>query len=230
MPAYFITGTDTEIGKTTIASGLLHAARQAGLSTLAVKPVASGCERMPEGLRNSDALALWGECSLPARYDEVNPIAFEPAIAPHLAAREVGKPLMVEMLVRPIQAMLARKADFMVVEGAGGWRVPLEGTATLSDVAQVVGLPVILVVGVRLGCINHAVLTAEAITRDGLTLAGWVANIVDPQTSRLDDNLMTLHERLAAPCLGVVPYLPEATPAAVANHLTLNELQLRPVR
>jgi dethiobiotin synthetase len=226
MPAYFITGTDTEIGKTTIASGLLHAARRAGLSTAAIKPVASGCELTPEGLRNGDALSLWGECSLPLRYEEVNPLAFEPAIAPHLAAREVGTPLTVQALVEPIQAMQARNADFMLVEGAGGWRVPLEGQANLSDVAKSVGMPVILVVGVRLGCINHAVLTAEAIAHDGLRLAGWVANIVDPQTSRLNDNLATLHERLPAPCLGTVPYLAEATPAAVADCLDLTLLGL----
>ena len=224
MSAYFITGTDTEIGKTTIASGLLHVARLAGLSTAAVKPVASGCEMTPEGLRNSDALSLWGECSLPLSYAEVNPLAFAPAIAPHLAAREVGTFLTVDALVVPIRAMRAKQADFMLVEGAGGWRVPLEGEANLSDVARAVGFPVILVVGVRLGCINHAVLTAEAIAQDGLNLAGWVANIVDPQTSRLEDNLATLHERLPAPCLGTVPYLAEATPAAVADYLDLSQL------
>ncbi|TWI56753.1 dethiobiotin synthetase [Pseudomonas duriflava] len=224
MSAYFITGTDTEIGKTTIAAGLLHAARQAGYSTAAVKPVASGCEQTPEGLRNSDALALWGECSLPLRYEDVNPIALEPAIAPHLAAREIGIALTVESLVAPIQAMQARAADFTVVEGAGGWRVPLAGTASLSDVALAAGLPIILVVGVRLGCINHAVLTAEAIERDGLRLAGWVANIVDPHTSRLDDNLATLKERLSVPCLGIVPHLEQPLPAFVAAHLHLESL------
>lgn len=224
--AYFIAGTDTEIGKTTIACGLLHAARLAGLSTAAAKPVASGCERGPEGLRNADALALLGECSLPLRYEQVNPYAFEPAIAPHLAAREVGIRLGAASLAAPVAEVLAQGADFTLVEGAGGWRVPLAGEENLSDLAIRLGLPVILVVGVRLGCINHAVLSTEAILRDGLPLAGWVANVVDPATSRLEENLATLAERLPAPCLGRVPRLPAATPAAVAAHLDLGILEL----
>lgn len=222
--AYFVTGTDTEIGKTTIAAGLLHAARLRGLSTAAAKPVASGCQRTPQGLRNDDALALLAQCSLPLRYEEVNPLAFEPAIAPHLAAREVGVELTVTSLASPVRAILARNADFSLVEGAGGWCVPLAGHESLSDLAQALAIPVILVVGVRLGCINHAVLTAEAIERNGLELAGWVANIVDPQTSRLEENLATLGERLPAPCLGRVPYLEEASAAAVAQHLALERL------
>lgn len=224
--AYFITGTDTEIGKTTIAAGLLHAARLAGLSTAAAKPVASGCDITAEGLRNADALALLGECSLPLAYEQVNPFAFEPAIAPHLAAREMGVELSVAALSGPVRSVLELGADFTVVEGAGGWRVPLAGEESLSDLAVTLGLPVILVVGVRLGCINHAVLSAEAILRDGLQLAGWVANIVDPQTSRLEENLATLAERLPAPCIGRVPRMSSATPAAVAAHLDLGILDL----
>lgn len=225
MPhAYFVTGTDTEIGKTTIAAGLLHAARRAGLSTAAAKPVASGCVATAEGLRNDDALALLGQCSLPLRYEDVNPLAFAPAIAPHLAAREAGVQLDVASLQQAVGAILARGADFTLVEGAGGWRVPLSGQETLSDLPVALNLPVILVVGVRLGCINHAVLSAEAIARDGLRLAGWVANVVDAQTSRLDDNLATLAERLPAPCLGRVPRLQQATPTAVAEHLNLETL------
>ena len=222
--AFFVTGTDTEIGKTTIAAGLLHAARLAGLSTAAAKPVASGCEQTAQGLRNDDALALLGQCSLALDYAEVNPFAFAPAIAPHLAAREAGVELSVARLKPAVRHVLQRGADFTLVEGAGGWRVPLAGRETLADLAVALGLPVILVVGVRLGCINHAVLTAEAIARDGLRLAGWVANIVDPHTSRLEENLATLTERLAAPCLGQVPRLAQASPAAVASHLRLPAL------
>lgn len=222
--AFFVTGTDTEIGKTTIAAGLLHAARLDGLSTAAAKPVASGCEQTAAGLRNDDALALLGQCSLTLDYAEVNPFAFAPAIAPHLAAREAGVELSVARLQPAVQRVLAHGADFTVVEGAGGWRVPLAGRETLADLAVALGLPVILVVGVRLGCINHAVLTAEAIAHDGLHLAGWVANIVDPQTSRLEENLATLAERLPAPCLGRVPRLAVATPAEVAAHLSLSAL------
>ena len=222
--AYFVTGTDTEIGKTTIAAGLLHAARQQGLSTAAAKPVASGCVRTADGLRNDDALALLAQCSLPLHYEEVNPLAFAPAIAPHLAAREVGIKLDVASLLPPVQAILARGADFSLVEGAGGWRVPLAGEENLSDLAVALAIPVILVVGVRLGCINHALLSAEAIERDGLKLAGWVANIVEPKTSRLEENLATLTERLPAPCLGRVPHLGKVTAAAVAEHLKLELL------
>ena len=223
--AFFVTGTDTEIGKTTIAAGLLHAARLAGLSTAAAKPVASGCVQTEDGLRNDDALALLGECTVPLHYNEVNPLAFEPAIAPHLAAREAGVLLDVAALQGPVGAILAKQADFTLIEGAGGWRVPLAGQATLSDLAVALGLPVILVVGVRLGCINHALLSAEAIVRDGLQLGGWVANLVDPHTARLEDNLATLADRLPAPCLGYVPRLAEATPSLVSSCLNLDLLQ-----
>ena len=223
-PAYFITGTDTDVGKTTVAAGLLFAAREAGLSTAAGKPVASGCEHTPKGLRNADALALMAECSIPLTYHEVNPVAFEPAIAPHIAAREVGVTLTVESLLAPKQAILAKQAQFTLIEGAGGWRVPLSGQDSLSDLAQALDLPVILVVGVRLGCISHALLTAEAIARDGLQLAGWVANIIGPKNSRLEENLATLAERLPAPCLGRVPRLKSASAHAVAEHLQLDLL------
>ncbi|MEB0041802.1 MULTISPECIES: dethiobiotin synthase [unclassified Pseudomonas] len=222
--SYFITGTDTDVGKTTIAVGLLHAARQAGLSTAAGKPVASDCVAGPDGLRNSDALALMAECSVKLTYNEVNPIAFEPAIAPHLAAREAGVALTVQSLLEPMRNVLNKSADFTLIEGAGGWRVPLADQANLSDLAVALQLPVILVVGVRLGCINHALLTAEAIARDGLQLAGWVANIIDGKTSRLEENLATLAERLPAPCLGRVPRLKKPTAEAVAEFLHLELL------
>lgn len=219
--AYFVTGTDTDAGKTTVAAGLLHAARQGGLSTLAGKPVASGSVLTPQGLRNADALALLAECSLRVSYEEVNPLAFEPAIAPHLAAREAGVDLSVDSLLPSMQALLGKGADFTLIEGAGGWRVPLGRDSNLSDLAIALGLPVILVVGVRLGCINHALLSAEAITRDGLRLAGWVANIIEPKTARLEENLATLAERLPAPCLGQVPYLSKASAENVAVFLHL---------
>lgn len=222
--AYFIAGTDTDVGKTTIAAGLLHAARQLGLSTLAAKPVASGCSVTPKGLRNSDALALIDESSIKLPYEAINPFAFEPAIAPHVAAREAGVALSVPTLRHAMQQVLEQRADFTLIEGAGGWRVPLSDHANLSDLAIALKLPVILVVGVRLGCINHALLSAEAIARDGLQLAGWVANIVDPRTSRLEENLSSLAERLPAPCLGRVPWLKQAGPDAVAEHLQLDLL------
>ncbi|WQG59789.1 dethiobiotin synthase [Pseudomonas sp. RTB3] len=223
--AYFITGTDTDVGKTTVAAGLLHAARRAGKSTAAGKPVASGCEVTDEGLRNADAVALLAECSVPLSYAEVNPVAFEPAIAPHLAAREAGVALTVPSLLGPMQQILARQADFTLIEGAGGWRVPLADQENLSDLAVALKLPVILVVGVRLGCINHALLTAEAIARDGLTAGGLGRQHYRPgKTARLEENLATLAERLPAPCLGRVPKLTHAGAEAVADYLHLHLL------
>ncbi|MCV4284230.1 dethiobiotin synthase [Pseudomonas capsici] len=222
--AYFITGTDTDAGKTTVAAGLLHAARLSGLSTAAGKPVASGSVITAQGLRNADALALQAECSLELGYDDINPFTFEPAIAPHLAAREAGVSLTVNALLQPMRRLLERNADFTLIEGAGGWRVPLADQSNLSDLAMGLGLPVILVVGVRLGCINHALLTAEAIAQDGLQLAGWVANIIDPKTSRLEENLATLSERLPAPCIGRIPRFKKASAEAVAEHLHLELL------
>ncbi|HDS1756738.1 MULTISPECIES: dethiobiotin synthase [Pseudomonas] len=222
--AYFIAGTDTDVGKTTIAAGLLHAARLQGLSTLGAKPVASGCTVTTKGLRNADAQALIDESTLKLPYAAINPFAFEPAIAPHVAAREAGVTLEVPALLQAMRHVLDQGADFTLVEGAGGWRVPLSGHANLSDLAIALKLPVILVVGVRLGCINHALLSAEAIARDGLQLAGWVANVIDPRTSRLEENLASLAERLPAPCLGRVPKLKQATADAVAEHLQLDLL------
>ena len=219
--AYFIAGTDTDVGKTSIAAGLLAKARHQGQSTLAIKPVASGCETTAHGLRNADALALIAESSVQLPYAQINPFAFAPAIAPHIAAQEQGIELSSRQLAGAIQQVLAQQADFTLVEGAGGWRVPLSSRELLSDVAKAIQLPVILVVGIRLGCISHALLTAEAIQADGLTLAGWVANIIDPDTARLTENLATLTELMPAPCLGTVPFLQPYSAAAVAEYLTL---------
>ncbi|WP_226504358.1 dethiobiotin synthase [Pseudomonas sp. MWU16-30317] len=224
--AFFIAGTDTDVGKTTVAAGLLHAARLNGLSTLGAKPVASGCDVTPKGLRNSDALALIAESSVKLPYEQVNPFAFEPAIAPHLAAREAGVALGVQGLLAPMRHILAQQADFTLIEGAGGWRVPLSDQANLSDLAMALKLPVILVVGVRLGCISHALLSAEAIARDGLHLAGWVANVIDSKTSRLEENLATLAERLPAPCLGRVPRIRGISAELVAGYIELDLLDL----
>jgi len=177
-----------------------------------------------KGLRNSDAQALIDESSIKLAYEEVNPFAFEPAIAPHVAAREASVALEVTVLAKAMRHVLEQGADFTLIEGAGGWRVPLSNHANLSDLAIALKLPVILVVGVRLGCINHALLSAEAIARDGLQLAGWVANIIEPRTSRLEENLASLAERLPAPCLGRVPKLKQATADAVAEYLQLDLL------
>lgn len=221
---YFITGTDTEIGKTTIAAGLLHAARLRGLSTAAVKPVAAGCESTLDGLRNDDALTLQAECVPALDYDLLNPVALEPAIAPHIAAAEAGLELTAGQLASACFRVFERGADITLVEGAGGWRVPLNDKQTLADLAIELAQPVIMVVGLRLGCINHALLTAEAIAADGLQLAGWVANQVDPQMDRQQHNLDTLKALMPAPLLGVVPRLAPLTMAGVASHLQLDSL------
>src|SRR5690554_1358933 len=210
--AFFITGTDTDAGKTSVSAGLLCAAKQQGCSTLAMKPVACSCDMSAEGLRNSDALALIAQSTVQLPYTQINPYAFAPAIAPHIAAQEAGVELSVAGLYRAAQVILQEQADFTLIEGAGGWRVPISATEFLSDFAIALQLPVILVVGVKLGCINHALLSAQAILNDGLELAGWVANVVDPNCARLAENLATLQQLMPAPCLAEVPHL--STPSA----------------
>lgn len=219
QPAFFITGTDTDAGKTTAAAGLLATARQHGLSTLACKPVASGSEHTKDGLRNNDALLLASQCSIELPYASINPYAFAPAIAPHLAATEAGNMPDCMQLQQAAEHVLALQADLTLIEGAGGWRVPLNHNETLADLAIALQLPVILVVGMKLGCLNHALLTAEAIMHDGLPLAGWIANCVDPQMSRLSDNLQTLQQMMPAPCLATVPHLPDIQPSMLSPYL-----------
>jgi dethiobiotin synthetase len=205
--SYFVAGTDTDAGKTLVACALLAKAQSQGLSTAAVKPVAAGCQRTPDGLRNDDALQLLNQCSLPLYYEQVNPVAFEAAIAPHIAAQQQGRNMQVDRLAGFTLGVMAQGANLTLVEGAGGWRVPVNARETLADLAKVLNIPVILAVGVRLGCINHALLTVEAIARDGLTLAGWVANCIDPNMAMVEENLATLEQRIHAPLLGRVPYL-----------------------
>lgn len=213
---YFITGTDTDAGKTTVACALLASARQRGYSTLACKPLASGCDPTPDGLRNADALNLAAQCSIRVPYAQLNPHAFAPAIAPHLAAADAGVQLEVAGLQQQVQSILDHQADLTLIEGAGGWRVPVNASESLADLAISLQLPVILVVGMKLGCINHALLSAEAILRDGLPLAGWIANCSDPDMPRLQDNLESLQARMPAPCLASLPRIGyPAAPAAL---------------
>lgn len=219
---FFIAGTDTDAGKTVVAAGLLTAANRKQLSTLAMKPVAAGCERTEYGLRNDDALQLQAAMSLELPYEQVNPVALEPAIAPHIAAHQAGKRLVVSQLAGFCRGALMQPADLFLVEGAGGWRVPLSRGETLADLARELQLPVILVVGMKLGCINHALLTAEAIANDGLPLAGWVANCREPAMAELEANIQTLQQQIPAPCLGVVPYLNSLTKEQVADHLNID--------
>jgi dethiobiotin synthetase len=204
---FFVTGTDTGVGKTLVSAALLRAWRRRGRSVAGMKPVASGSAVTAEGLRNDDALALQAESSRPWAYDRVNPYAFEPAIAPHIAAAEAGVEVELERIVAPFR-QFRESSDTVIVEGAGGFLVPLGPRLSFADLPQALGLEVILVVGLRLGCLNHAFLTAEAVAARGLPLAGWVGNLVDPGFGRLEQNLVSLHAGLPAPCLGVIPHLP----------------------
>lgn len=222
--AYFVTGTDTGVGKTTVTCALLAAAKAKGLSTLALKPVASGCEETPEGLRNSDALALQAAMTVPLSYPEVNPVALPAAMSPHLAAAAAGRRLTLTQIAGFCRGGMMHKADLKLLEGAGGWRVPISDRELMSGLPRQLGLPVILVVGVRLGCINHAVLTAEAILKEGVKLAGWVANVMDPGMEALEGNLQTLTAMLPAPCLGVVPWSPGKSAADLAACIDLAPL------
>jgi len=215
----FITGTDTGVGKTVVAAGLVQLAAGTGVRVVGLKPIASGADPTPGGLRNDDALALAAAASMLLPYELSNPFCFEPAIAPHIAAAEAGVAIAVPDLV----AWYARatvQADLAIVEGAGGWRVPLHPDGFLSDLPEQLGLDVLLVVGLRLGCLNHARLTLEAIERSGrCRYVGWIGNRIDPAFVRLDENLATLSRLLGGPPLAVIPPLPAATAAAVLEFL-----------
>jgi len=216
---FFVTGTDTGVGKTVAAAGLLHAWRLRGHAVAGLKPVASGSERTPAGLRNADAVVLQRESSQPWPYEVVNPYAFAPAIAPHLAAAEAGVEIGLGR-IRGAFRRLQQGSEVVVVEGAGGFLVPLGPGWSMADLAGGLGLEVILVVGLRLGCLNHAFLTAEAILRRGLTFAGWIGSRVDPAFDRLDANVDCLREELPGPCIGIIAHLPGPDAASAAACLT----------
>lgn len=193
---FFITGTDTEVGKTWVSCRLLERAREAGLSCYGLKPVAAGCEEGAEGLRNDDALQLMAASSVALPYEVVNPVALKAAIAPHIAARQEERSVTLSQLVGYVRGALASyPADLVLVEGAGGWRVPINDREMLSGLAQELELPVIQVVGMKLGCISHALLTAEAIRADGLRYTGTVANCFGSMEVR-EENLLTLKQHL----------------------------------
>ena len=214
--AVFIAGTDTGIGKTHAACALIHALRKAGHTTCGMKPVASGCETTPEGLRNEDALALQAASSSSVDYDVINPIALSEPMAPHLAAAHEGVAISLPPLRRAFD-QLCSNYERVVVEGVDGWLVPLAPGLSAADIAKEWKLPVILVVGLRLGCINHALLSARAIEADGCRLVGWIGNTIDPHMLAMDENLATLRELMPAPCLGVLPY--NLAPEHAATHL-----------
>ena len=218
MSTFFVAGTDTGVGKTHATCALLHALRARDLTACGMKPVASGCFETAEGLRNDDALALQAASSAPMPYEWVNPLALREPVSPHLAAAHAG----VEIGLAPLHDAFERLRavhDVVLVEGVGGWLVPLSRGLMASDIARQWQLPVILVVGLRLGCLNHALLSARAIATDGCRLVGWIGNRIDPDMAAVDENIDTLRQLLPAPCLGVLPY--GATPQAAASRLDL---------
>ncbi|QSX39025.1 dethiobiotin synthase [Shewanella sedimentimangrovi] len=225
---YFVTGTDTDCGKTLVSAALLTAAAEqlpGCTKTLGIKPVASGCRPTDSGLRNPDAELLMAHASSDLPYHRVNPLAFEPAIAPHIAAARSGVDISPETILALLDRDAMDAADFCLLEGAGGWRLPLGQGRFMPELVQALEVPVILVVGMKLGCLNHAMLTQEAIKADGLRIAGWVANRVDAHMACFEENLQTLREVMDSPCLGVIPHLADADPKAAAACLDLSLLK-----
>lgn len=212
---FFVTGTDTGVGKTLIACALLKAFAARGLRAVGMKPVASGAETGVNGLINDDVERLLSCGNVAALRQEVNPYCFAPPIAPHIAARQAGVAISLERIEHSYRALAAR-AEVVVAEGVGGFLVPLGPAADTAQLAERLGLPIVLVVGMRLGCLNHALLTVNAISARGLKFAGWVANHVDPEMAEADANVAALEERIAAPLLARIAFVAQPDPAAIA--------------
>lgn len=216
---WFVTGTDTGVGKSRASAALLHALARQGLRAVGMKPVAAGAERDAAGAWvNEDVLALRAASNLRVPPEDDNPVCLPNAVSPHIAARRAGRPIDLAPIVAAYRR-LASRADAVVVEGAGGFLVPLSDTLTGGDLAEALGLPVILVVGLRLGCLNHALLTRDAIRQRGLPLAGWIANRLDPAMPEAQANVDYLAEQLGAPPLADWPWAPDAAPAALPLRL-----------
>ncbi len=223
----FVTGTDTGVGKTVVACALVRALRARGLRVAPMKPVAAGAVPHGDGWANEDTIALARAAGPGAPPPgEITPVLLREAIAPHVAAAREGRAIALAPLVEAHRA-LARACDFTVVEGVGGFRVPLARGLDAADLAAALGLPVVLVVGLRLGCLNHALLTAESIARAGLPLAGWVANAIDPAMAARDENVAALAERLGAPLLGLLPFAPDGETPGPEERLDVATLLAR---
>lgn len=222
MRGAYITGTDTGVGKTLASTVLLHRLRGSGLRAVGMKPIASGCERTSEGLRNQDALALLDASDPRPAYDDINPYPMALPTAPQLAARAMGVTVDPARL-RDAYARLAAQADAVIVEGVGGWAAPFDTGVEQADFVRMLGVPVILVVGLRLGCLNHARLSARAIAEDGARMIGWIGNSIDPLFPDRDDYIELLRDALPAPCLGVLPHASDADPRTMAMLLSLPE-------
>lgn len=205
---FFVTGTDTCVGKTSVSVALLRALRRAEIQAVGMKPVASGCQLRQGRLISEDALLLQANSAMVLDYAQINPYAFAPPVSPHIAAQQAGVSINLAVIAAHYD-YLREIAEGIVVEGIGGWLTPLSETETVADLARRLNLPVILVVGLRIGCINHAVLTAKAVLAEGLTLMGWVGNRVNPDMDFLAENIDALLNRLDAPCLGILPHANE---------------------
>jgi dethiobiotin synthetase len=219
----FVTGTDTDCGKTEVSLGLILALQKRGLAVQGMKPVASGCERGPVGLINDDARRLRAQASREVPFGLVNPYAFEPPIAPHIAAGQSGIDIQLSV-IRECAETLSSQADFLVVEGVGGWRVPLGPSLSVGDLPRELDLPVVMVAGLRLGCLNHSLLTAESIRAGGSRLEGWIANQVDPDMQAMEENLATLAALVDAPFLGLVPWMAAPETRVVASRIKVDSL------
>ncbi|KHA60465.1 dethiobiotin synthetase [Vibrio variabilis] len=223
IDAFFIAGTDTDVGKTVASKAILNALAENGLNTIGYKPVAAGSERTEQGFRNSDALYLQSAATVDVAYDDVNPYALELPASPHIAARREG----VEINYSVLSAKLAEhkaNSDIVLVEGAGGWRVPVSDSDCLSTWVQQEKLPVVLVVGIKLGCLSHAMLTLDAIKADGLEVVGWVANRVNPGTEHYAEIIEMLEQKIDAPKIGEIPYVPSVKRKGLAKYINVEPL------
>jgi len=223
ISSLFIAGTDTDVGKTVASKAILQAAAKRGLTTIGYKPVAAGCEKTDQGLRNSDALHLMKVATQELPYHDVNPYALELPASPNIAARHDNVVIDYQVISDKL-AQLKSKADFVLVEGAGGWRVPVSDTDCLSTWVKHEQLPVVLIVGVKLGCLSHALLTAESIEADGLNIVGWIANRINPGTEHYAEIIEVLESRIKAPKLGEIPYVPSAKRSELGKYINLEPL------
>ncbi|OAN18174.1 dethiobiotin synthase [Photobacterium jeanii] len=224
--AFFVTGTDTEVGKTVASRAILQAAGSANIKMAGYKPVASDSKKTDEGMRNSDALYIQDASVVELEYDEVNPYTFEAPVSPHIAAEQENRTIEFSVISDGLAALKA-KSEAVLVEGAGGWRVPVSRTDYLSSWVKQEKLPVILVVGVKLGCMSHAILTAEAIRNDGLELVGWVANRINPGTENYAEIIRMMEENLGAPKIGEIPYMPGVKKRDLSKYIDLTPLGLK---